>query len=387
MRFLCFRRPWLAIALLKLAMTNFGAHAMCSDFVTNKALPRGRALFTYYDSKIHHLAMDKQAAKEFVSKARIEEFWLRTWPELQTKARAEEMSVAEMLEEPLLLAKLYTSELLPPKKQQQIAILQNGWIKDIQALEKMKPGGKLKANHWERIPRIMAGLYSIIQLAFEIERVSLPEPTFDPVEKLSVNLIMHVLESMDDSVMDAMALSVEEIRRLEQAKTASKDSPAPVPPLGTDAEPSLTMELPLPELSLAPMTAREIEIEEQTNQLLVVLKERSPLSASIAYSAKNPKGDEFTIEISPGIVAEDSGPESHNIRRLLKSILHGTGGRSGIKLLSSIGPNIVELKAYISGHKRLIGCLEGRKLRLLKYGSMPDSLAGYVREIPANLCQ
>jgi hypothetical protein len=331
--------------------------------------------------------MNKQAAKEFISKARIEEFWQRTWPELQAKARAENMSVAEMLEEPLLLAKLYTSELLSPKEQRQIAILQNGLIKDLQALEKMSPGGKIKAKHWERIPRVMAGLYSIIQLAFEIERVSLPEPTFNPVDKLSVNLIMHVLQSMDDSVMDAMALSVEEMRRIEQAKTASKNSPSPLPSPDSDEASSLTMELPVTELGSASMTAMEMGIEERTNQLLVVLKERFPLSASIAYSAKNPKGDEFTIEISPGIVAEDSGPESHNIRRLLKSILHGTGGKSGIKLLSSIGPHIVELKAYISGHKRLIGCLEGRKLRLLKYGSMPDSLAGYVREIPANLCQ
>jgi hypothetical protein len=194
---------------------------------------------------------------------------------------------------------------------------------------------------------------------------------------------MHVLESLDDSALDAMALSIEELRR-SATKATSEQSPTP---LESGLEPPVLTAPSMEGETLTPAAASGTQSEAHRNQLFTVLKEQVPLSTSTIYSAKNPRGDEFTIEISSGIVNEDSGPERHTIRRLLKSIFHGTGGKSGIKLLSDIGPNIIELKAYVAGHKRLIGCLEGRKLRLLKYGSMPDTRAGYAREIPANLCQ
>jgi hypothetical protein len=55
--------------------------------------------------------------------------------------------------------------------------------------------------------------------------------------------------------------------------------------------------------------------------------------------------------------------------------------------LAGVGKNIVEIKATMRGHKRLIGCLKGRRLEIKMYfNDIPASTSAYARLIPSGLC-
>lgn len=352
--------------------------------VINPPAPKGRALFFHYEMKIRNLMRSAAAAKEMASEKRVERFWQVTWPALMNFAQENDMTVEEMFREPMLLVQIYTSQLGSGTEQNRLVeVVMGGLLKDMAALQNMKVGGKLKATHWERVPRVMAGLHSLMELAFQIEKIHLDEPTFDPIAELEFNNILRVLDSLDDSILDAMSLTVEEQIRewnYEHRRENIKSSPAVNLVSESSADASVTISAP----AVKPVGQETIS---PSNELKIALKQDIPLSSATVYLAVGAKGEKFTVHISQDIVEDDRGNERYTLRKLLKSIIHGAGGSVGIKTLFDIGPNIIELKARVEGHKRVIGCLDGRTLYLKSYGPMPTSRAGYARSIPADLCR
>lgn len=387
-------------AIFALSFAHLGAFAKCDEDVVGE-LPRGKDLFTYYGEKVDRFMANRKNVEERLSKKFVEQFWQVIWPELLTEAAANETTVAEMFEEPLLLMRMYISQLdVSPKDMRTMDANLSNLVNDLKGLQGLKPGGKLKGSHWEKIPRILSGLYAMSLVVYNLEYVTLSEPTFDPLAPMSTKHIFKLLESLDETVLDAMSLAAEESNRLlresKQPKPNAPDSLKPEDNRAPEA-PSHRDEVDLAEQVPQSISSQPEQLIAQpqvsppvlSDDLYVTLKLGHPLEVTKVYRAKNPRGEEFSIQISPEIAEEYMNGERETVRKLLKSIVHGTGLKSGIKNLFDIGPGIIELKSVFHGrgHKRILGCLEGRRLRLLRYVALGNSLASYARRIPGDLCR
>lgn len=104
------------------------------------------------------------------------------------------------------------------------------------------------------------------------------------------------------------------------------------------------------------------------------------------YSYRNTNGEDFLVQLSADVVKQAGKGQERSVRRLLAALLTSPSGQNGIKPLFDIGKDIVEIKAVMRGHWRLIGCLRGRKLEIKKLYDMGESRASYQKTLPANFC-
>ncbi|MGE3759973.1 MAG: hypothetical protein AB7H97_19555 [Pseudobdellovibrionaceae bacterium] len=315
-------------------------------------------------------------------------FWSEGWPYLKRRAAEADVSVHDLVAEQLELLDVIrsTNPNFKPDVLKSQRESSGKWLKSIERLEAIPLDKKMKAAQWEIVRSVGESLTTIALMAVHLEETYLEFPSVDPFGKIDAKYLSRVFDSLDHSSLDRAVKLAEMDRETREYRAMMKVL--------------LKERAQLEELFARAMTevqttaAEEPETEsaeepifELSNELAVVLRDGIPLEAGKIYHASTPRGENLTITLSENIVKEARNGEDKNIRRLLKSIFLGNGYRSGLKTLYEIGHGIIELKVIGNAHRRLIGCLEGRHVRLLSLKWMGDKGTQYFRQIPANLCK
>jgi len=290
-------------------------------------------------------------------------FWQQGWPYLEKQALEHGTTPAKMIEEYLTLQDLIYTEgrLYDENTSAKLQMLREQTITRINILQSFANAGNLKPEHWEQVHQVMSALFSLAQLAYELERTWTPVPSLDPRAPLTPAQLDQIFTSLENSTLDHAAALASQYRDHVLPETDPIE-------LIAETEP-----------------ATNTPVNPESN-LARVLENGGALSDEIEYVALTAKNVELHVKLSRELIKDAHTSEANVLRTLLRSIFTGRGDR-GVKLLTDIGPRIIELKARINGHKRILGCLEGRELLLKILRDMPETRAGYSRVIPQNFCK
>lgn len=300
-------------------------------------------------------------------------FWNKAWPVLKVAAGESGISVAELLGNYTSILELVAenSQLFPKRFEASMAQIRLA-IDMARQLEEIPANAKMKAKQWDKVASVRMALIKFGMTAFLLEQTWRETPSFDPLAPLTVGNLLKMLDSLENSTLDQM----------EEAHNRL---------LGISAQPQFDVaETSEPEqvaTTLEPAESSAPDSSIDSLNFAQVLKNGVELSSSVVYQATTGAGQRVEVTISQDIVKESQGPQRTSVARLLKSIVTGRTASSGIKLLSDIGPHIIELKAVMHGHKRIIGCLKGNVLSLLKFMDIKDNKQTYAKRISPNLCQ
>jgi hypothetical protein len=170
----------------------------------------------------------------------------------------------------------------------------------------------------------------------------------------------------------AIALSKPKAAAVVQASTH-----APAPEL--QAERAVADSKP----TLAPKQAQR---SEQPVELSNFLEPDGELIDHQVYKFRNADHEDYLIHFSHEVVKDSHKGQERNIKKLLSTLYLTNNGKSGIKYLHGM-KDVIEIKAHMRGHKRLIGCIKGRTIEIKRfYEDIPASGNAYSRLIPSNLC-
>lgn len=334
-------------------------------------------------------------------------FWQEGWPELKRIANDADISVSEILlqaYESYYFLKEQVNEVDPTgliKKQLELRNLHLAKLKHAtDVLEKLGPKDNLKRKHWQALEQIWIDITDL--MFFVVSNEALHKPPTDlssvnPFAPFTPLQMRNLIDAFEELTVDTVLTLT--VAMVDAARSVKEDLERPVideKPL-TSAAVEVKTELAVPtSVGSAIETLKQIanEIPEPdkpvdlaTTDFALVVKKSLPLASGRAYKAQTVYGQSLTVVLEPALIREEDGSEKPVVRRLLRSILTGRGDKSGIKKLSDLGSHIVELKAVMHGHKRIIGCLEGATLTLKFLIDIKDSKATYQRRINPNLCK
>lgn len=306
-----------------------------------------------------------------------EKFFDGAWRTLKNLARENEVSVEDFLEDYFaqteLVLELEAKHF--PDLQQNLRMAQSVTRKGISKLSELPEGKRPKREkHWQAVRAARLAIVGIakpvyltlrhrnLPIYFHPQRMTTAEDMiafFDAAEMVSL-----------DHVVDTVAHNLGRLDRLsEMQKMGAAHQPAANTVVFSDPE---------PEPAVAAPTVRTTDFVEGLRT--------GHFEADLAYSATNAFGQALSVTLERSVVRELEGADRTATLRLLRSITTGRGDTSGVKWLGAIGPGIVEIKARLHGHKRILGCLRGRHLVLRKLVNIPDNVAAYFRRIPADFC-
>lgn len=329
------------------------------------------------------------------------------WKELSRIAQENDTSVAEILTF-YYEKKIFITEAMivhSPKLANTLEDLKGNLFhlkRSAEILDQLNPEDKLKKRHWDALDRVYRMLVELgeFYFAFDLKDKSLTDyATINFLSHFSASKIRLLFEVLEDiSEDDILDIVIDVDSRIKERKAEIRrrlDEPVkPVLPLNLPAQPSLPTVAPATNFPFAqpvqvpfqkPVMTFNTPSVALDSDLNLVLKAKMPLEANKPYTATTTRNQKLTVYIEKKIIEDDRGSENHVVRRLLKGIVNGNG-KSGIKLLSDTGPHIIELKAVLHGHKRIIGCLEGNKLTLKFLIDIKDNKATYQRRIDSRLC-
>jgi hypothetical protein len=316
-----------------------------------------------------------------VAQERVTRFWNAGWPALNQIAKDSEISVAELFKIYYDLVNLWISEAGGPRDVAVWTSLATEVRRAVELLSQLKPGQKMKGNQWDAVRSLHSGINSLGLFVVSLERNWRTYPSFNPydVKYEDPSSIMALFDSAENLSLDLIIRDLygESENQPEEAEAEDK------------AEQQVTS-LGQEQIGTIPDSTNESErtvSSDMLSRLEYVLRGNLPLHHETVYVSKNPRNkSDLNVLLSKQIVEMDDR-HGNQLRRLLRSIAIGNGFKSGIKYLSEIGLDIVEVKAVMKGHWRLLGCLKGNRLELLKMLEMPESIGGYGRIVPGNLCR
>lgn len=303
----------------------------------------------------------------------MQRFYYDVWPKIKERAHAQGRTVHDLVEEYFTLGHILMEEdvtisELKIASNHSISMVHLSFLAE---LENLGPSARMRDREWMWVTHTYSAFVSLAVLANVLESTYREYPTFHPLKRLSESQVIAILNSLENASLEHVARHIE--RRREQYD--------PKRVLG----PGLRLVLrPIVGESIADELIRVDSTKE--SQLAVVLKNRMPFIPGWVYKWKDSAEDKYTMTLAPQVVRDSRGSDYDSIHKLLRGLIGGNRFKSGVKILSDIGPNIIEVKNYIAGHKRLIGCLDGRHLRILKLESMGDTKASYFKSIPKDLC-
>lgn len=323
--------------------------------------------FDEFDRKLFLVAF-KPGYTYSASDIDVKKFWREGWPAVKEMARENETSAFDIIEEyfiqwDLLMPYADSTARKLAHRQQEIV----GILAAFRAMENVAIDQKLKSQHWQYIKEIFRGFKSLAQFASLMERTFRTEPSFDPFAAIDRAQIQHILDALENVSLDHLSEMGQRLRGEEEKPTEAAAISTSSPPLPIQID--------------EPVADQPVE-----RRLAEVLKRDLPLRADVVYSATNAFNNEMDVLLEPGLLKGLKNGESEIVRRLLRGILLGKGFKSGIKKLAEVGKGIVELKAVMHGHKRIFGCMEGRRLTLKFLMDVRESRGSYAKRIPANLC-
>jgi hypothetical protein len=293
---------------------------------------------------------------EFTTKS-IEIFAKEGLPELNRIATENEMTIGQLIDDMFASFELIM-ERIDGGTDRNLKTQMRNLRSNFDGIEKLIGRSKLKANHYLRLQTSMLVLQmSGIFIAHDQLRHQ-STTRVNPFGKFDRPYIFHLLSSAEDGFLDRIIGEIDrETRFEEEAARANK----------------------------AKRAAAEVVPSSDETNLALVLKDDLPLETDRVYRAESSAGVHLNVRIESALVKQSETGHRPAVRRLLKGIMVGKS-HAGVKLLTALGPKIVEVKAILHGHKRILGCLDGRDLRLLRMIDIKDEPASYYRRIPRDLC-
>lgn len=230
-----------------------------------------------------------------------------------------------------------------------------------------------KAKDWSALEITAIRIRLLAKSVVMAQRHFTRRPTFDPFGTMDAEWMQQFLDALQiltlEDAQDMVDILVGARRALDAAAVARSDTIDPGPTAST-------------QFSTSP------ELGEKETSLNVLLKaERVAFDPEVSYWARVAQGETYVVTLSDKLVAELSGPHERQGMRLLRSLVAQQSAKSGVKKLFTLGPKIIELKAVMRGHWRILGCLDGLHLRLLSLVDLPASGAAYAKRVPADLCR
>jgi hypothetical protein len=302
----------------------------------------------------------------------IQPFYYDVWPKIKARAEEQGRSVHDIVEEYFTLGHLLLEQ---DATVSEIKLTSNLSVSKVHLsflaeLENLGPSAKMRDREWTLVMHTYSAFMSLAVLANILEPYHREYPSFHPLKKLNEHQVMLILDSLENASLEHVAKHIE--RRREQY--------APKRVL----EPVRLVLKPIVGESMAEELIQVTPAVE--NQLAVVLKNRMQFVSGLVYKLKDASDEKYTLTLSPEIVKASQDGEYDSVHKLLRGLIGGNRFKSGIKTLFEVGPNIIEVKNVVAGHKRLIGCLEDRHIRLLRLETMGDSRASYFKKIRKDLC-
>ena len=337
------------------------------------------------------------------SEVELKRFWREGYVELQQLARKSGTTVFDILNgyyDQIAFLTENVGEYDPS------AASSNAHIKEhreelrtaLAQLEGLGPRDNLKRRHWQSLGVVYSAIYKLMVYLFEYMRATHKldmESPVDPFSPYTPNQIHTLFEELEKLTIDRtlnFAVNVtESYRRREEERLEKLTAPR----LHTaGSAPAVVTEPSVADLPSVPVHAVDpvphVQEPLDLSSLATVLKEDLPLRHSFIYRAhvvRNMGFEEFAISLEPELTREDSSADRKVLRRLLRAIFTPSQS-TGIVHMGSLGPGIIEVRAYLrGGHKRIIGCLEGRMVTLKYLVDIPANGNSYAREINPNLCR
>lgn len=306
------------------------------------------------------------------SKDAIKDFWRKSWPVLVELAAENQTTVENVFSEYLVLFEISaeaTKSIWAPKFIGELKGFAPQLLAAIRRLGQISDPQALKSKQWRDVDTVFSGAKLLADFASAYERDTQAQPSFDPSGLLPPPKIFHVFDVLENITLD-YALLLEQ-RALPEVQDSAKTLAAPVDKLGKDDKLHEGSDLIVPQQASLARTLADGEI----------------LHASTTYTATTVFGRQLNVSVSQKIIDDFNGGHRQVLSKLLRGIITGRGDTTGIKTLFDIGPRIVELKARIRSHKRILGCLDGVTLELKEMIEIKETRAAYSNRIPHNYCK
>lgn len=213
----------------------------------------------------------------------------------------------------------------------------------------------------------------------ELYGVSIVDP-FLPMDAEQVRHVFDTLAEVGEEAALSRVVGKDNVKHPSLAiKDQEKSATEPVHQSAPDEEKPVAVS--------APVEAATPRRSETPLELKDFIASKIGLVDHQVYKFRNADNEDYLIQFSNDIAKEAHKGHDRAIKRLLSSLYLTNNGKSGIKLLPGVGKDIMEIKAPMRGHKRMIGCLKGRQIEIKMYfNDIPASLDSYARLIPGNLC-
>ena len=321
-------------------------------------------------------------------KKKIAIFQTQGWPRLRRAAYENGQSVADLLEEALILVELQMSQVSAAAEVKFFESETRSARISFDSLERLPPGAPIKTKSQRK------HLYSAINLLdrfqywiFEHDRAYSLRPPFNPLGALTADRIEVILDQLETITLDEVMAQASYDKRIW-----SRSSSSPPPVRAPDAEPT---RLPVSVEEVQTQADIEPNAVPQTNPipggemppLNRLVHDKAHPEEDITYEGIDRRGRRVSAQFSGALVKQFKAEEASTVDRLIRAILIADGEKSGVKFLPELGVGVVEVRTYINGHKRIFGCLVGRHLHLKLLMTIKDNVGHYSRRVPRNLCE
>jgi hypothetical protein len=349
-------------ALIVLALLSTRAFAYpCEEELKKNSTP-----LTF--EAIEQVLMENESDSGVVNlpRKKLEAFWYHTWLKLKARADEQKIKISDVVEEYFALGQSLiegtptgsdvgvTSKISVSRVQLQF----------LRRLEHLPAQANMRSRDWYLVSHTYSTFMNLGVLAIALEPLYRDSPTFHPLSALTEKQVLKIMDSLENSSLTHISRMIEERRQQFDPRRILSHRVRQV---------------------LSPLigqTEADNNIAAPETQLALILKNRSEFVADFKYQVANSNHEDYTLTLTPEVVHEAQHGQYDAIHTLLRSLVGGERFKTGIKILSHMGPDVVEVNSLLVGTKRLIGCLDGNSLRLHKLETLtPPS------EIPAHLCK
>jgi hypothetical protein len=318
---------------------------------------------------IEQVLIENEANSGLVSlpRKKLETFWFHTWSKLKARADEQKTKISDVIEEYFALGQSLiegtpigsdvgvTSKISVSRVQLQF----------LRRLEHLPTHAHMRDRDWYLVSHTYSTFMNLGVLAITLEPLYRESPTFHPLSSMTEKQALKIMDSLENSSLTHISRTIEERRQQFDPRRI----------LGPRVMQVLS--------PIIGSTSAENDISAPEDQLALVLQNHLEFVPDFKYQVANSNNEDYTLTLAPDVVQEARHGQYDSIYKLLRSLVGGERFKTGIKILSHAGPDVVEVSNLLVGSQRLLGCLDGNSLRLHRLETVTPS----TETTPANLCK
>jgi hypothetical protein len=317
---------------------------------------------------IEQVLMENEANSGLVNlpRKKLEAFWFHTWSKLKTRADEQKIKIGDVVEGYFSLGQSLI-EGTPVGSDVDVASkisVSRVQLQFLRQLEHLPAHANMRDRDWYLVSHAYSTFMNLGVLAITLEPLYRDTPTFHPLSTLTEKQVLRIMDSLENSSLAHAGRLIEE--RRQQFDPRRIFSPRVRQVLSPIIGP----------------TESGGDISAPETQLALVLKNHLEFKPNFEYQVANSNHEDYVLTLSPEIVRDSEHGQYESIYKLLRSLIGGERFKTGIKILPHAGQNVVEVNNLLAGAKRLIGCLDGNRLRLQKLETVHER-----GETPTDLCK